>query len=167
MIQEQWRPIPGYEGRYDVSDMGRVRNAVTLQVLRGLPSNGYLQVHLYHPDGSHRCRINRLVLLAFAGPCPAGMESAHEDGDRTNNVLTNLRWKTPGENAMDRMRHGTQVAGERVSRAVLTVDKVREIRGLVSAGMSSRAIAKHLGLGLSTVKHVRSGRCWKHVKGIA
>jgi hypothetical protein len=52
-------------------------------------------------------RIHRLVLQAFVGPCPAGQECCHGDGDPSNNVLSNLRWGTRSDNRRDSVGHGT------------------------------------------------------------
>jgi hypothetical protein len=51
--------------------------------------------------------VHRLVLKAFVGPCPEGMEGCHWDGDACNNKLDNLRWATHAENVEDSIRHGT------------------------------------------------------------
>ena len=101
---ETWNPIEGYP-RYEVSDFGRVRSldypvhyrrengAEWSRIERGrvlkprrLP-NGYLRVCL---GADYEDYIHRLVLLAFVGPCPEGMQCAHDDGDRGNNRLSNL-----------------------------------------------------------------------------
>lgn len=50
--------------------------------------------------------IHRLVLEAFVGPCPDGMEALHSDGNKTNNNVDNLRWGTPSENNRDIVKHG-------------------------------------------------------------
>lgn len=115
---EEWRPIPGHEGHYEISNHGRVRSldrvlttaagyqrrhTGKLLTPRTLP-NGYLKIHL---GGRHDEYIHRLVLMAFVGPCPQGMECLHSDGNPTNNHLLNLRWASPSDNAYDRVRHGT------------------------------------------------------------
>lgn len=50
--------------------------------------------------------VHKLVLEAFVGPCPTGLQCCHEDGNPANNALTNLRWDTPVSNQADRDRHG-------------------------------------------------------------
>lgn len=122
---EQWLPVVGYEGLYEVSDMGRVRSldrAVWRDDARCRPhyvtyrgremrlsrqAHGYVGVILWR-DGKYRnVRVHRLVLEAFVGPCPRGMETLHGNGQRNDNRLANLRWGTQEENAEDRVRHGT------------------------------------------------------------
>lgn len=92
-MAEQWRPVPGHE-RYEVSDLGRVRNARTGYVLALIPhSEGYVMVHL---GRRARCQlVHRLVCAAFHGPPPATMPRPHADHidfDPTNNRPSNLRW---------------------------------------------------------------------------
>jgi hypothetical protein len=72
--------------------------------------------------------VHRLVLEAFVGPCPDGMEGCHGDGDTANNRLGNLRWDTPKSNRADASRHGTVPLGSRHGNAKLNEQQVREIR---------------------------------------
>lgn len=108
---EHWRPVPGYEGRYEVSDQGRVRSWVSRpapRLLSAIPlSNRYVSVALSRGGFTKQQLLHRVVLAAFVGPCPTGMETRHLDGNRTNNRLTNLAYGTPRENGLDRVRHGT------------------------------------------------------------
>lgn len=115
---ERWLPVVGFEGSYEVSDHGRVRGLdrigaagqrVAGRVLTPTPnSHGYPAVTLYGNGLRRVGKVHRLVLEAFVGPCPDGMEACHgPDRDQTNNRLSNLRWGTSSENNFDRVRHGT------------------------------------------------------------
>ena len=105
---ERWLWIPGFEGRYQVSDLGRVLSFARSQprllagriIFRGAY---YRKVWL----GKREYRVNRLVMLAFAGPCPEGHEVCHKNGDSLDNQLGNLYYGTPSQNTLDRVRHGT------------------------------------------------------------
>lgn len=119
---EQWRDVPGFEGFYEVSDQGQVRsierivNAGTwtrIQREKTLsPSrrkDGRLHVGLSRGNNEKRYFfVHRLVLLAFRGEAPEGMEACHNNGDATDNRLVNLRWDTHTENVQDTIRHGNQ-----------------------------------------------------------
>jgi hypothetical protein len=109
--------------------------------------------------------VHRLVLLAFVGPCPAGHESRHLDGDPKNNRLTNLAWGTRLENMADRSRLGEHnpAKGERHARAKFTENDVRYIRRLYKQGRSFGCIAHHLGAKRSAVGKVCMGKTWRHV----
>ncbi len=111
---ERWLPLPGYEGIYDVSDQGRVRSwapwrsqpvpRIRSQYLR---PDGHKGLALCNDGVQISAKVHQLVLLAFVGPRPEGMEIRHLDGDPINNVLSNLVYGTHSENMFDRVRHGT------------------------------------------------------------
>ena len=108
---EQWRPVAGYEGIYEVSDHGRVRSLdrtvphghtgtrrAAGRVLRPvIDSGGYPFVHLGRRP-QRRVRIHVLVLETFVGPRPVGLKGLHGDDIKTNSHLSNLRWGTQSEN---------------------------------------------------------------------
>ncbi|MET8378015.1 NUMOD4 motif-containing HNH endonuclease [Streptomyces microflavus] len=108
---EEWRQIAGYEGLYDVSNLGRVRSWSRLKrgaALRPLPNQqGYLSVALCSAGRVKYRKIHQLVLEAFVGPRPAGNVGRHLDGNLTNNVAGNLAWGTHSENMADCLKHGT------------------------------------------------------------
>lgn len=115
-MPERWKDVVGFEGFYEVSNQGRVRSVDRedsrgrfwpAQILApGAQPSGHLSVSLSR-DGKRTMRkVHRLVLAAFVGPCPEGMEGLHSDDDPTNNTLPNLRWGTRGENLLDSVRNG-------------------------------------------------------------
>ncbi|HEV2294458.1 MAG TPA: NUMOD4 domain-containing protein [Tepidisphaeraceae bacterium] len=120
---EIWQVIPDTEGRYEVSDLGRVRSLVVgcqhgsiprKQPLVMSPFNnkrgdsGYWVINL-RVGGRVKCRcVSELVLTAFVGPRPSPMhDAAHVDGDRNVNRLDNLQWATKKQNAAHKRLHGT------------------------------------------------------------
>jgi hypothetical protein len=106
-----WRPVPGYEGRYEVSDHGQVRNATGRVLRQGFTEFGYRTVSL-SADGSRKtCRVHRLVLTTFDRPPTADEVTRHLDGDPSNNVRSNLCWGTQSENCRDMLSHGTHNTG--------------------------------------------------------
>ncbi|ACI12645.1 HNH endonuclease [Mycobacterium phage Ramsey] len=119
---EEWRPVVGFEGLYEVSNLGRVRSLdhfargrsgskrlIRGRVLRPAPrTSGHLTVALGRNGGSKD--VHTLVATAFIGPRPEGMECCHQDGDPTNNRVENLRWDTRSANRLDSVRHGTHQA---------------------------------------------------------
>ena len=105
---ERWLPVSGYEGHYEVSDLGRVRNLRRGTVQKTLPDlNGYLTAKLSRSQQVRSYRVHRLVARAFLGPCPEDMEVRHLDGDPSNPALVNLAYGTHSENMKDMQRHGT------------------------------------------------------------
>ena len=118
---EKWLPVVGHEGRYEVSDRGRVRSLDRLNA-RGQKIKGRILKERPLPNGRPRVSIAaggravdayvyHLVLDAFIGPRPQGMECLHWDDDPTNNTLENLRWGTRADNMRDMSRNGAGNAG--------------------------------------------------------
>jgi hypothetical protein len=97
---EEWRPIAGYEGLYEVSNRGRVRRAGRRRCLKlDRHWRGYLRAQLYGAGGRRRFhRVHLLVAAAFIGPRPAGQTVDHLDEDKRNNAVTNLEYVTRIEN---------------------------------------------------------------------
>lgn len=110
---EIWKPAPGCVG-IEVSNQGRVRNRWG-RILRGtVDENGYRRVHVRVVGGEYRIkRVHRLVLEAFVGPCPTGMETRHLSGDPGDNRLANLAWGTPADNNQDTLIHGRHASARR------------------------------------------------------
>lgn len=111
-MSEQWRPIKGYEDKYDVSDLGQVRSWTSVKqggLLKPREQNsGYLQVNLKDGKGHGLNKtVHSLVAVAFLGPRPDGLEVRHLDGNGHNNKLSNLCYGTRSDNRLDASRHGT------------------------------------------------------------
>ena len=100
---ELWKNIVGFNGKYQISSWGRVRNAETGKMIAPYKnSKGYLKVGLCLNNKSVKFRVNRLVALAFV-PNPYGLPQVnHKDGNKENNSYTNLEWTTNGINAKHR-----------------------------------------------------------------
>lgn len=125
MTTEIWKPIPGYEGRYEVSDLGRVKSVSFLQryllrngkeahrwtcerILATQPNNrGYLLVHLHLNNARRAYTVHTLVALVFLPerPTPAH-EVNHKDGVKANCAASNLEWATRSENHKHAYRTG-------------------------------------------------------------
>jgi hypothetical protein len=155
----KWAAIPGYEGFYDVSDRGDVRRVDTGRLQRPyMHHSGYPWVSL----GRARFQVHRLVLLAFVGPCPPGQQCRHLNGIRHDARLENLAWGTPLENAADKIRHGTQLYGERCHTAKLTNAQVAEIRKFHRDLI--RALAAEHGVDVTAITRILNGERWGHLK---
>lgn len=120
-MEERWLPVVGYVGVYEVSDRGRVRsldrttshgNRLRGRVLKERPlPNGRPRVNLAYNGKTVDAYPYRLVLEAFVGPCPEGMEGLHWDDNPNNNRLANLRWGTRTDNMRDMSRNENGNAG--------------------------------------------------------
>jgi hypothetical protein len=110
--------------------------------------------------------VHALVLEAFVGLCPQGMECRHLNGVRHDNRLANLTWGTYAENNADRVRHGTNgnvAKGEKHPHAKLTTSKVLDIRKRVAEGETARSLALEYGLHEEHVGRIVRRERWKHV----
>ena len=171
---EEWRPILGYEEYYSVSDFGRVRSeeravwrrtpgrehwlTVPERILKATANQGGRMLVGLYRDGEVTCvQVHRLVLQAFVGPCPEGMEGCHNDGDPLNNHLPNLRWDTHASNQQDMVKHGTRLRGERHPNHKLNRDQVRAIR---ADARTPTSIAADYGVNPATVRDIKARRSW-------
>lgn len=122
-MTEKWAEVPGWEGFYAVSTMGRVKSLARSvpgrpgvminrkeRLLKTSPNgDGYPQVSLSRNNKRTTTGVHLLVATTFHGLCPEGMECRHLDGDKSNNDIQNLQWGTRSENTYDRVAHGTHL----------------------------------------------------------
>lgn len=159
---EIWKPVAGHEGKYLVSNLGRVRSfhrrRERLLVL--LEDGGYWKVML---SKTKRVRVHRLVLETFVGPCPDRMEACHNNGDRKDNRVENLRWDSRKNNHADQVLHGTRRRGESHPNSFLTEEDVRNIRKLRSNGETLDDIGERFGVSSSQVSVIFRRVAWTHV----
>lgn len=127
---EEWRWVVGYKGLYEVSNHGRVRSyhvkgpnknnrqCPNPKLISLKPNDyGYVEITLRHkygnPKDDKQVKVHRLVLEAFVGSCPDGMDGSHQNGKRNDNLITNLLWETPKENNDRKKQHGTYQIGDK------------------------------------------------------
>lgn len=177
---EEWRPVPGFNGRYEVSNHGRVRSwaiqgccygkrdkpsilSLTTRVFPG--GLKYKFVNFWLNGKMYNEGVHGVVLSSFVGPRPKGHHAAHWNGDGCDNRPENLRWATPLENnGHDKERHGTIVRGEASPNAKLTSVAVLEIREMAKEGHTYASIAVDYGVSKSAIKKVVRKTTWKHVE---
>lgn len=129
-----------------------------------LDKDGRCNVSMRDLNGKmHNRRVHRLVLEAYVGPCPEGMECCHNDGNAKNNNLDNLRWDTQESNHQDNINHKKIVFGEKCYNAKLTEAVVKEIRKLKDDGWSLNKIAKYFNLDFSYIGKICRRECWKRI----
>lgn len=131
-----------------------------------------LKLHVERPSGYHTVgiggrtiRVHTLVLTAFVGPRPPGMEACHcPDRDPSNNRLDNLRWDTHSANMMHRVEQGTHNRGERHPNTHLTDVEVMRIRELYATGnYTQKQLGDQYGVNRETVSNIVRRVYWKHL----
>lgn len=176
---EEWRPVVGFEGLYEVSSFGRVRSldrVIDVVGRWGTPERRRYKGRLLRPQFDQRSPywrvvltvnstktghcVHALVLAAFVGPCPEGQEALHRDCDSRNNALVNLRYGTRTENREDSRAAGTLAVGERIAQHKLTTEEVIRIRETPG---THQAIADAYGVSRKQIGRIKNRENWSHV----
>ena len=167
---EIWKDVVGYEGIYQVSNLGNVKRIKLARgsglntIMKAAPNrNGYLRLSLCRDNRPVQLFIHRLVAAAFLGPCPDGYEVNHIDGKQGNPRVDNLEYVTSKGNSEHAVRLGLMPFGARRTNARLNDDVVREIRQLHKDGVIDKDIAERFNVNRRTINDVTSGRSWQHV----
>lgn len=154
MSEEEWRVIPDFPD-YEVSSFGNVRKA---RLNGSVTSHGYVRVSLMKDKKTYYRYVHQIVCEVFNGKAPRkGLHVAHWDGVRDNNRAENLRWATPHENAMDKVRHGTHMRGQRHPNSKISDAQVIDIRARRRSGESAVDIANDIGVHVETVRAIVNG----------
>lgn len=175
--EEVWRAIEGYEGYYEVSDLGRVRSldreiTVATDPTRapfvtrrkgkdlkpGIDRNGHVSVSLYREGECSQPVVHVLVLEAFVGARPPDHIALPLDGDPTNCRLDNLRWARWEDSQAQKEQRGTHKRGEGHPSAKLSAADVARIRA--DSLSPSSDLAAQYGVHASQIRRIRSGEHW-------
>jgi len=169
-ILEEWRPVVGFEGLYEVSSYGRVRSLDRWvagphgsqrqwkgRILRPVTgSHGYVTFNI---GGKSMC-AHVLIAAAFIGPRPDGHYVRHLDDNKGNNLLSNIGYGLPKDNAADALRNGRRPLGSQRPNAKITEQDALAIR---ASSASYGELADMYGIGRATLSSLKNGKTWKHV----
>jgi len=178
---ENWKAVVGYDGFYEVSDLGAVRALDRIIEQRGRwgnvqrrmlpggiktqtmsePTPGYFRRTVgLSRDGKCSTRlVSHLVAEAFIGARPVGHEVAHCDGDSLNNCASNLRYALPADNTHDKFKHGTMLRGEQVASCKLTEEQARYIKSM-RRKVRLIDLANEFGVRESAISRIQNGIRW-------
>jgi len=177
---EEWRPVVGFEGFYEVSDLGRVRRIAprktrdrpTGTLKQSIRSSGYFRVLLYRNKEYRNALVHRIVASAFWGPTKPGQWTNHLNGNKLDNRAVNLEWCTPSENLLHAIRTGLRPntfalinptrTGSRNPSAKLTEADVIAIRALRPT-MTLTSLAKQHGVSYALIGQICRREIWKHI----
>lgn len=179
MTEERWLPVVGFEGLYEVSNRGRVRSIDRYVDLIGRwgtkerrfykgkiraqcsgGTSDYRMVVLFRQSQKETFTVHTLVLAAFVGPCPAGMEGRHLNCNAHDNSAENLCYGTRHINREDSRKAGTLALGERIAQHKLTEKEVLEIRMLQGR---HEDIATAFNVSRAQISRIKRRENWSHV----
>lgn len=133
-MEEIWKPIKNYPG-YDVSNLGRIRSyhipgrsrgyihSQPQRIRRIYPGKRYQTVNLTRSNGTQtRIDVHTIVAMAFLGDKPEGLEICHNDGNKQNNRVSNLRYDTHRSNELDAIKHGSKKGKKDFYKRKLGID---------------------------------------------
>lgn len=155
-LEPYWEP--GHKGV-------RYRRTATWAPLHPHPVRGYLKCTVRDATTGKRvsCGVHVLILEAFRGPCPDGLEGCHNNGNNFDNRIQNLRWDTPASNNEDRAKHGVLPRGEQVKMSDLTPPMVQTIRRLRRRGMSYGQLEKRFPVTKRALRKICNRETWAHI----
>lgn len=162
-----WKVVP-QQPHYKINRIGVVVNAKTGHSPKVRLELGYPTVSLttYSIPKQYHVGIHILLLSAFVGPCPPGMECRHLNGDRADFSFDNIKWGTVSQNRQDAVKHGTHVdnRGEKHGMRKLSEADVHKIRSIYAAGgYSQRVLGELFGVCQNQISLIVLGRNWKHI----
>ena len=166
---ERWLPVPGWEGVYEVSDLGRIKRVAAHRTTRWVVGRiakgtshrqGYVSAVLTLRGRAQTTFVHRLVMAAFVGPCPAGHSVNHINGVKTDNRLANLEYLTPSGQMHHAVRTGLVVrpTGADHPNCVWPDEDVADWRRRYMRGESTGEIAAAVGASKTGVHEAVSGR---------
>lgn len=170
-MTEIWKDIPGYSGKYQASNLGRIKsfnsnntNKAERILKPRKKQSGRFQVVLYN-NGKKDFFVHRLILLSFRGECPSGMEAMHLDDDPSNNNINNLKWGTKSENQKMKFEHNRMdQKGEKGPMAKLRNNDIIRIRDIAKNTKVERGywtkLSRALNVTPSAISCIIHNKSW-------
>lgn len=179
---EVWKDINGYEGYYQVSNLGNVKSLNRVITMkdgrkktlkeRSIPinkfTNGYLYVKLYKDSKCFHFSIHRLIAIHFLdGYSELKNEINHKDGNKENNSIDNLEWCSRSENVKHAFSTGLRVGigkiGQENNSSKLTNEQVLEIKSL-KGKMTGNKVAKKYSVSHPVIYSIWNNKTWTHIQ---
>jgi predicted XRE-type DNA-binding protein len=163
---EVWKTIKGFED-YEVSNYGNVRNIKKNKILKSKKDrSGYLSLSLYLNGVKKFKYIHRLIALNFIEEIEGKPFVNHKDGNKLNNLISNLEWCTHKENCQHSIKNKLQIPfiGEQCGNSKLKEKDVLKIRNLYNKeNISQQKIAKIYNITQANVYSIVNLKTWKHI----
>lgn len=152
-INEQWFPIPEFNGVFSITKQGIVKNNRTGNILSTYTNNkGYKCIDLPINGKKYKCRLHQLVAHTFIGPQQKGICVRHLDGNSLNNSVENLAYGTQSDNEQDSVKHGTHYRNHKITPEIA--------RKIAMDKRPYKLIAKDFGLSYNYISDIKGGIFW-------
>jgi hypothetical protein len=179
-LVEQWKPIAGYEGLYEVSDLGRIKGLekkawngnsfikIRERILKVFVNkSGYIHVSIYKDKKQKSFYVHRLVAESFVDNPENKPTVNHKNGIKQDNRCFNLEWSTYSENNQHSYDFGLKKRpkGELSVKTKFTNEKVLAVRRLyrMRPNLNKAALSRRLGVCESCVSNILSRKRWNHI----
>ena len=173
MNSEIWKAIKGYEGKYEVSNLAKIRSLLnTNEMKRETPkvlklqiskSGGYYVIGLFKKSNRQLIKVHRLVAENFIPNTQNKPFVNHKDGNKLNNAINNLEWCNSLENNIHAYENGLKQRGENVKCSKLQNHEVLEI---FNSNIPRKELALNYGICYSVVYGIQAGWQWNHITGL-
>jgi hypothetical protein len=178
-MNEIWKDIKGYEGFYQISNLGRIKSLERYRKYRGnfkaivrerilklkVDKEGYSHVSLSKRGDVKFFKVARLVAQAFIINCNNYPQVNHIDGNKSNDLVSNLEWVTASQNCQHAYDIGLSIPqiGEKHSQVKLNKEKIKDIRFLHKLGLKDKDIAKIYYISRRHVNDIVNRKTWMHI----
>lgn len=168
MEQEIWKDVVGFEGIYQVSNQSKVKSLLRWRgsdsriLVQNISKTGYYVVTLFKPGYNRVYKVHRLVAEAFL-PNPSNKRTVnHIDGNKLNNIVSNLEWATDLENIRHAFANKLIVScvGEKQSATKL---KPREVMEIYNSQLPRRVLSKKYNISYTAICNIKNGETWSHL----
>lgn len=178
MDTEIWKEIVGFEGYYEISNLGRIRSLDRKVIGRGnkyrpikskiknptKDKDGYLRVYLFKNNQKHLSRgVHQLVAVAFVDNPYLKKVVNHKDGDKNNNYFSNLEWVTAFENEKHAQENGLKARGGNGAWSKLKPEEIVNMREMEKEGWCFSELAKVFNVSVTHVSRIINKIWWKHI----
>lgn len=175
---EIWKDVPGFEGCYQASDLGRIKSLKRIVISKrgvampkpelirkgSITKQKYIEMRLSKNGVKKNYKVHRLILSAFCPNNDPSLECNHKDGNKQNNKLENLEWVTPSQNSLHahRILKSKNNKGLNNPRAKLTPLKVDTIKRLYFEDcLAQTEIAKMFCVNQTQISRIVLNKAWK------